>query len=69
MAAARSIPASVTRLAAAGRSNTLGLSRLALEEVHATLDAADSRVLSLTLGLEFLRSRPLPARDGGSEAR
>lgn len=44
MAAARSIPPSPTRLAAAGRSNTLGLSRLALEEVHATLDAADSRV-------------------------
>ncbi len=44
MAAARSIPASAARLAAAGRSNTLGLSRLALEEVHATLDAADSKV-------------------------
>lgn len=31
-------------LAAAGRSNTLGLSRLALDHLHATLDAFDAKI-------------------------
>lgn len=44
MSATRSNSQPALRLAAAGRSNTLGLSRLALEEVHASLDAADARV-------------------------